>query len=183
MMMMMMMDEDKTDKVGETEGKKTYDIKAVKLLSLSIVLAALIIAFAIILVSGPMGGDVETGSGAPQQQGQHVAEPIASIKIFANETLFRAKKVYNISVVADSTGDWGNGTLTVNGIRAKSQDYLEERRIVELKDGEQEFIFPFRTPSCYGCQGIDEGFYNITAKLMRGGETISESVFTVEVRA
>jgi hypothetical protein len=87
-----------------------------------------------------------------------------------------------ILVLLKSPKDVENVTINVFGIRPRVYAYVNESKIVNLKEGENEIVFLAKTPYCTsGCGGVYPGPYDLYAKVFFNGKEVTNSTTTINL--
>ncbi|MFH1294755.1 MAG: hypothetical protein ABIH90_02320 [Candidatus Aenigmatarchaeota archaeon] len=120
-----------------------------------------IIAVAIVYAQGSFVGDV-------------------SISVETNKAVYGSYEGVLVKVVVVSPSDL-DGTLKVWGIRPGSFAHINQTKSVNLKKGENEFVFQAQTPKCTsGCGGVYPGPYQVVAELWIDGKpTVTNTTITL----
>ncbi|MEM5879139.1 MAG: hypothetical protein QXU74_01460 [Candidatus Aenigmatarchaeota archaeon] len=87
-----------------------------------------------------------------------------------------------ISLLIKSSKDLENVTIRVWGIKPRNYAYINDSKIVNLKEGENEITFTEKTPYCTsGCGGVYPGPYDLNAEVWINGKSVANSTKTINL--
>ncbi|MGM5488427.1 MAG: hypothetical protein ACQESG_05750 [Nanobdellota archaeon] len=95
-----------------------------------------------------------------------------------NKTYGSYEKV-NANAIVRSSADQ-TITARLSGIKPHTNPYIDESKIINLSEGENEIHFTATTPHCTsGCGGVYPGPYQLTLELLHG--TVTSKNITIEL--
>jgi hypothetical protein len=109
-------------------------------------------------------------------------QEIEILKFTTDKKTYGSYEEMKISVLLKSPKDVENVAINVFGIMPRVYAYVNESKIVNLKEGENEIVFLTKTPYCTsGCGGVYPGPYDLYAKVFFKGEEVTNSTTTINL--
>jgi hypothetical protein len=83
-----------------------------------------------------------------------------------DKEIYQSKEKMNLTLDVYCSKNLENVDVKIFGIKDRGNNYkLNIKKVVNLTSGLNSLSFSYNTPSCYGCAGINPGFYNLTASV------------------
>lgn len=104
------------------------------------------------------------------QKETHTASDV-EVMMSTDKGVYGSNEQVLIRVMVLSPSNLSNVTFNIWGIRPGNTAHINQSRVVNLKQGPNDFVIPATTPHCTsGCGGVYPGPYKIFAELWFDGE-------------
>jgi hypothetical protein len=113
-----------------------------------------------------------------------ISEPEIHItSVMTDKEVYQSKEVMEIRILVAASATLNNVSLGVEGIAdASGKPRLDQVRMVNLKQGENEYQLNYTLPVCSRCAGLPAGNYSFNASLFTGNTTYSTKSYTVRIQ-
>lgn len=106
---------------------------------------------------------------------------IDEITLSTDKELYHSGEIIHITAGINSPAEIENVTIRFYGIYS-GRYRLDQTKVVDLHEGENNVTLDYNAPRCYGCSGISPGTYQISTDVIFNGGSMLNSTVDVEIR-